>query len=74
VDTDKQEAGIQELKEWVCLIEYVKSFLERDGEGRSDIPEKNSGKLGRIMREPSWNPIALLIRREPLMVKDLIKT
>jgi 5'-nucleotidase/UDP-sugar diphosphatase len=62
VDTNKQKPGIQELKEWVCLMEYVKSFPDKDGDGRPDIPEKYSGKLGRIMREPSWNPISLLSR------------
>ena len=62
VDMDKQKAGIQELKEWVCLMEYVKSFPDKDGDGHPDIPEKYSGKLGRIMREPSWNPISLLSR------------
>ncbi len=62
VDTDKEKPGIQELKEWVCLMEYVKSFPDKDGDGSPDIPEKYSGKLGRIMREPSWNPISLLSR------------
>jgi 2',3'-cyclic-nucleotide 2'-phosphodiesterase (5'-nucleotidase family) len=62
VDTDKEKPGIQELKEWVCLMEYVKNFPEKDGDGIPDIPERYSGKLGRIMREPSWNPISLLSR------------
>ena len=62
VDMDKQKAGIQELKEWVCLMEYVKSFPDKDGDGHPDMPEKYSGKLGRIMREPNWNPISLLSR------------
>jgi len=44
VDTDRQKAGIQELKEWVCLMEYVKSFPDKDGDGLPDIPEKYSGK------------------------------
>jgi 5'-nucleotidase len=62
VDTDKEKPGIQELKEWVCLMEYVKSFPDKDGDGRPDIPEKYSVNLGRITREPSWNPISLLSR------------
>jgi 5'-nucleotidase len=62
VDTDREKPGIQELKEWVCLMEYVKSFPDKDGDGRHDIPEKYSAKLGRMMREPSWNPISLLSR------------
>jgi 5'-nucleotidase/UDP-sugar diphosphatase len=62
VDTDKEKPGIQELKEWVCVMEYVKSFPDRDGDGSPDMPEKYRGKLGRIIREPSWNPMMLLSR------------
>jgi 5'-nucleotidase/UDP-sugar diphosphatase len=62
VDMDKEKPGIQELKEWSCLIEYVKSFPDKDGDGTPDIPEKYGGKLGRIIKEPSWNPISLLSR------------
>ncbi len=62
VDTDKEKPGIQELKEWAVLLEYVKSFASKNDDGIPDIPEKYSGKLGRIVREPSWNPVALLSR------------
>jgi 5'-nucleotidase/UDP-sugar diphosphatase len=62
VDVDKEKTGIQELKEWVAVMNYVKSFPDKDGDGISDIPEKYRGKLGRIIREPSWNPISLLSR------------
>ncbi len=62
VDTDKEKPGIQELKEWVCVMDYVKSFPDRDGDGNPHVPEKYRGELGRIMREPSWNPISLLSR------------
>jgi 5'-nucleotidase len=62
VDTNKEKPGIQELKEWVCVMDYVKSFPDRDGDGSPDFPEKYRGKLGRIVREPSWNPVSLLSR------------
>ncbi len=62
VDTDKKKPGIQEIKEWVCLMEYVKNFPDKNGDGIPDIPEKYRGKLGRIIREPSWNPVSLLSR------------
>lgn len=62
VDMDKEKPGIQELKEWVCVMDYVESFPGRDGGGSPSIPEKYRGKLGRIMREPSWNPVSLLSR------------
>jgi len=62
VDRDKDKPGIQELKQWVALMEYVRNFRDKDGDGIPDIPEKYRGKLGRITREPSWNPIHLLSR------------
>lgn len=62
VDVDKEKDGIQELKEWIGVIDYVKSFPDKDGDGIADIPEKYRGKLGRIIKEPSYNPISLLSR------------
>jgi hypothetical protein len=43
-------------------MEYVRSFPGKKDDGIPDIPEKYGGKLGRMIREPSWNPIALLSR------------
>ena len=62
VDIDKGKPGIQELKEWVGVMDYVKSFPDKNGDGIPDIPEKYRAKLGRILREPSWNPVSLLSR------------
>jgi 5'-nucleotidase len=62
VDIDREKPGIQELKEWVVLIDYVRSFPDKDGDGIPDIPDKYRGKLGRIVKQPSWNPVRLLSR------------
>ena len=62
VDADKNQPGIQELKEWIGLIEYIRSFPDTSGDGSPDVPEKYRGKLGRIVREASWNPVSLLSR------------
>jgi 5'-nucleotidase/UDP-sugar diphosphatase len=62
VDGDRQKPGIQELKQWVVLMDYVRSFQARDGDGIPDIPVKYKGKLGRIVKEPSWNPVHILSR------------
>jgi len=62
VDTDKEKPGIQELKEWVAVMDYVRNFPDKNGDGLPDVPEKYRGKLNRIIREPSWNPISLLSR------------
>jgi 5'-nucleotidase len=62
VDVNKEKPGIQELKEWVALMDYVKNFPDKNGDRIPDIPEKYRGKLGRIVKEPSWNPVSLLSR------------
>jgi 5'-nucleotidase / UDP-sugar diphosphatase len=62
VDRDKEKPEIQELKEWVALMDYVKNFPDKNGNGVPDIPEKYRGKLGRIIEAPSWNPVSLLSR------------
>lgn len=62
VDADKNQAGIQELKEWVGVMEYIKSFPDANDDGLPDIPDKYKGQLGRIVREASFNPISLLSR------------
>ena len=60
VDADKNQAGVQELKEWIGVMEYIKSFPDTNGDGVPDVPEKYRGKLNRIVSQPSWNPVSLL--------------
>ena len=60
VDADKSQPGIQELKEWIGVMEYIKSFPDTNGDGLPDIPDKYKGKLGRMVVEASLNPISLL--------------
>ncbi|MBW2599423.1 MAG: hypothetical protein JRC60_04915, partial [Deltaproteobacteria bacterium] len=62
VDADKKAPGIQELKEYMGVLEYIRSFPDTTGDGVPDIPEKYRGKLGRQLVEPSWNPFKLLKR------------
>lgn len=62
VDGDKNKDGIQELKEWIGVMDYIKSFPDTNGDGLADVPEKYKGKLGRIVAEASLNPISLLSR------------
>jgi 5'-nucleotidase len=60
LDAEAAVTGVQELKSWVGLMEYVKTFADADGDGVPEIPPKYHGKLGRNLREPSWNPVALV--------------
>ncbi len=60
VDVNPTKPGIQELKQWKAVIEYVRSFPDTTGDGLPDVPEKYSGKLGRIVENPSLNPMHLL--------------
>lgn len=62
VDADKRKPGIQELKEWVGVMEFIKGFPDLDGDGLADVPEKYRAGLGRIVSVPSLNPFNLLSR------------
>lgn len=60
IDADNNMPGIQELKEWKAVIEYIQNFPDITGDGISDIPDKYKGKLGRIEVKANWNPYKLL--------------
>lgn len=62
VDADKTRAGIQELKQWQGVMEYVQSFKQANNPGVANLPDKYKVKLGRIVAKPSWNPVRLLAR------------
>ncbi len=69
VDGNKSLPGIQELKEWQGVIQYVRSFPDTNVNGLPDIPEKYRGKLGRIVEKPSINPVNLVSRgTEPTII------
>ena len=62
VDADREKQGIQELKEWMGVMEYTRSFPDTSGDGIPDVPEKYRGKQGRILIKASWNPLNLIRR------------
>ncbi|MBW2624092.1 MAG: 5'-nucleotidase C-terminal domain-containing protein, partial [Deltaproteobacteria bacterium] len=62
VDGDKTRSGIQEVKEWKGLMDYVMAFEDTDGDGLPEIPERHRGKQGRIIQEASISPVSLLVR------------
>jgi 5'-nucleotidase/UDP-sugar diphosphatase len=60
VDADKDRPGIQELKEWVGVIEYLRNFGGKEPGVIPSVPSKYRGPLGRVVVEKSWNPVQLL--------------
>ncbi|MCL5807614.1 MAG: bifunctional metallophosphatase/5'-nucleotidase [Deltaproteobacteria bacterium] len=60
IDADALVPGVQEIKEWVALAAYMKSFPDTDGNGIPDIPAKYRQPEGRFSPSPSWNPIRLI--------------
>jgi 5'-nucleotidase / UDP-sugar diphosphatase len=39
IDMDKNSEGIQEAKEWLAILDYVRSFPDTNGNGIPDMPE-----------------------------------
>ncbi|MBU2547797.1 MAG: 5'-nucleotidase C-terminal domain-containing protein [Proteobacteria bacterium] len=60
VDADKRRDGIQELKEWRAVIDFLRGFSDRNGDGLPDVPERYRTRLGRQTMEASWNPYKLV--------------
>ncbi len=60
IDADKSKPEVQELKEWVAIMDYLRSFEDRTGDGLPDIPERYREPEGRIIMESSLNPVKLL--------------
>ena len=58
VDADSTKPGKQEIKEWVALEEYLRSFPKAPN-GVPLVPELYHGPVGRIIVESSLNPIDL---------------
>jgi 5'-nucleotidase len=62
VDMDADREGVQELKEWWAVLEYIKSFADTNGDNVPDVPDSYRGVPGRQQSQPSWNPYHLLRR------------
>lgn len=53
-------AGDQELKAWVAIASYMKSFEDTDGDSSGNVPEKYDTKEGRKVVEDSKNLLDLI--------------
>lgn len=60
VDADSHRSGIQELKEWMALADYLAAQPDLDGNGLADLPARYHQLEGRYQAVPSWNPVNLL--------------
>ncbi|MBU2513196.1 bifunctional metallophosphatase/5'-nucleotidase [bacterium] len=60
VDGDRNKPGIQEVKDWSALMNYVQTFDDIDGNGIPEIPARYKTAEGRQIIAPSINPINLL--------------
>ena len=58
--TDKNSPKAAELKEWIALVQYLRSFKDTNKNGIPNIPEKYRTPEGRIQAEPSMNPVKLI--------------
>jgi len=58
--TDKNSPKAAELKEWIALVQYMRSFKDTNKNGIPNIPEKYQRPEGRIQAEPSMNPVKLI--------------
>ena len=61
IDADALTPGVQEIKEWVALAAYLKSFPDSDGNGIPEIPVRYRQPEGRFAAAPSWNPVDLIV-------------
>jgi 5'-nucleotidase / UDP-sugar diphosphatase len=60
IDADRLTPGTQEIKEWVALAAFMKSFPDIDGNGIPDIPSRYRQPEGRFSAVPSWNPVLII--------------
>ena len=58
--TDENSPKAAELKEWIALVQYLRSFKDTNKNGIPDIPEKYHQPEGRIQAEASMNPVKLI--------------
>ncbi|MGC1404931.1 MAG: bifunctional UDP-sugar hydrolase/5'-nucleotidase [Thermodesulfobacteriota bacterium] len=57
---DKEGPRAEELKEWIALAGYLRSFKEAKGKGLARIPARYQGPEGRYQAVASLNPIHLI--------------
>ncbi|MDX9947295.1 MAG: bifunctional metallophosphatase/5'-nucleotidase [Bacteroidales bacterium] len=51
IDTDKEQQGVQEGKEWLALLEYIRSMKDGDNDGVPEIDSKYSVSVKTFFEE-----------------------
>jgi 5'-nucleotidase/UDP-sugar diphosphatase len=59
VDANPDLSGIQEVKQWIAFLEYLRNFDDTNGNNIPDVPERYRSPQGRIVRVDSWSPALL---------------
>ena len=59
VDADPGRPGVQELKEWRALADYLVGQPDLDGDDIANLPANYRQPEGRYQAVPSWNPVSL---------------
>ncbi|MRR14887.1 MAG: bifunctional metallophosphatase/5'-nucleotidase [Deltaproteobacteria bacterium] len=52
--------GPGQIKEWAALASYLRSFSDSDANGIPDIPDRYRLTEGRLIAQPSWDPVRLI--------------
>ena len=61
LDADPSTPGIQEVKEWMALVDLVATFPDADGDGIPEVPTRYTDEPApRLIADPSWSLGALL--------------
>ncbi len=60
IDADSTTPGTQEIKEWLALTAYLRSFPANGDGGTPVVPARYAALQGWYAEEPSWKPGALL--------------
>lgn len=60
IDKDLSTSGVQELKEWEAVANFLKSMKDTNGNGIPDVPVLYSQSDSRTVGVQSWSPVSLL--------------
>ncbi len=57
---DRNGSRKKELKEWIALVQTLRSFKDTNGNGLPDLPARYRGPEGRYLTVASLNPVGLI--------------